>query len=62
MRGFVANTDFDWFTFLSARQPLEEVNFALQGRVIHLPDRAGDHPDPVLLRWHNEQVFERGAA
>lgn len=27
MRGFVANTDFDWFTFLAARQPLEEVNF-----------------------------------
>jgi putative restriction endonuclease len=27
VRGFVANTDFDWFTFLGARQPLEEVNF-----------------------------------
>ncbi len=27
MRGFVANTDFEWFTFLRARQPLEEVNF-----------------------------------
>ncbi len=27
VRGFVANTDFDWFTFLAARQPLEEVNF-----------------------------------
>lgn len=27
MKGFVANTDFDWFTFLAARQPLEEVNF-----------------------------------
>ena len=27
MRGFVANTDFDWFSFLAARQPLEEVNF-----------------------------------
>jgi len=24
--GFVGNTDFDWFTFLAARQ-LEEVNF-----------------------------------
>jgi putative restriction endonuclease len=27
VRGFVGNTDFDWFTFLAARQPLEEVNF-----------------------------------
>ncbi|MFL5407852.1 MAG: HNH endonuclease [Myxococcales bacterium] len=36
--------------------------YALQGRVIQLPDRAGDRPDPVLLRWHNEQVFQKGAA
>ena len=27
MRGFVANTDFEWFTFLRERQPIEEVNF-----------------------------------
>ncbi len=27
MRGYVANTDYDWFTFLRARQPLDEVNF-----------------------------------
>ena len=27
MRGYVATTDFDWFTFLRARQPLDEVNF-----------------------------------
>ncbi len=54
MRGFVANTDFDWFELLAAGQPLGEVNFwALSG---------GDHPDPALLRWHNERVFERGAA
>ena len=36
--------------------------YALQGRLIQLPDRTSDHPDPALLRWHNEQVFERGAA
>ena len=36
--------------------------YAPQRHAIHLPDRAGDHPDPALLRWHNEQVFERGAA
>lgn len=27
MRGYVGTTDFDWYTFLLARQPLEEVNF-----------------------------------
>lgn len=27
MRGYVATTDFDWFTHLRARQPLDEVNF-----------------------------------
>ena len=27
MRGYVATTDQDWFTFLGGRQPLEEVNF-----------------------------------
>jgi putative restriction endonuclease len=27
VRGFVANTDFDWYSFLKARSPLDEVNF-----------------------------------
>lgn len=27
MRGYVANTDYDWYSFLAARSPLEEVNF-----------------------------------
>ena len=27
MKGYVAITDFDWFTFLQGRHPLEEVNF-----------------------------------
>src|SRR3954470_7206735 len=27
MRGFVANTDWDWYSFLSAGPPLDEVNF-----------------------------------
>ncbi|MBE0477293.1 MAG: HNH endonuclease [Coriobacteriia bacterium] len=27
MRGFVANTDFDWFTFLRAQEGIDEVNF-----------------------------------
>jgi putative restriction endonuclease len=27
VHGFVGNTDFDWFAFLKARQPIDEVNF-----------------------------------
>lgn len=27
MHGYIANTDYDWFTFLRAQSPLEEVNF-----------------------------------
>lgn len=27
MRGWVANTDFDWYSFLASRRALEEVNF-----------------------------------
>ena len=27
MRGYVGTTDYDWFRFLRARQPLDEVNF-----------------------------------
>ena len=27
MRGFVANTDWEWFSFLRAQGPLEEINF-----------------------------------
>ena len=29
MRGYIGNTDFDWYEFLRARSPLEEVNFWL---------------------------------
>jgi putative restriction endonuclease len=34
----------------------------MDGRSIALPARVTDHPDPELLRWHNENVFERTAA
>ena len=27
VKGYIANTDYDWFTFLRERSPLEEVNF-----------------------------------
>jgi len=39
-----------------------KVYFALQGKEIALPGRRADHPDAELLRWHNENVFEKGIA
>jgi putative restriction endonuclease len=36
--------------------------YALHGTTIRVPGPTTDRPDPALLRWHNEQVFERGAA
>lgn len=36
--------------------------YAMSGREIALPKSVNDHPDPGLLRWHNENVFERAVA
>jgi putative restriction endonuclease len=36
--------------------------YAMEGREIAVPGRKADHPDPALLRWHNDHVFERTAA
>jgi putative restriction endonuclease len=36
--------------------------YAMEGREIAVPARVADRPDPELLRWHNEHVFERGVA
>jgi putative restriction endonuclease len=36
--------------------------YEMQGRSIAVPRRVGDRPDPELLSWHNEHVFERTAA
>ncbi len=36
--------------------------YAMDGREIALPSRKTDRPDPALLRWHNDTVFNRGAA
>jgi putative restriction endonuclease len=35
---------------------------AMEGREIQVPRRVIDRPDPELLRWHDEHVFERTAA
>ena len=36
--------------------------YAMEGQPIALPGRREDRPDPALLRWHNEHVFERMAS
>ena len=36
--------------------------YEMEGRSIAVPRRVADRPDPELLRWHNEHVFERTAA
>jgi hypothetical protein len=55
VRGLIANTDFDWFSFLKDRQPLEEVNF--------WQPSGGDEDRPrTFTRWHNEHVFEKVVA
>jgi putative restriction endonuclease len=51
MRGFVAVTDFDWYTFLRARSPLDEVNFwqPSGGRGFH----AVQPGEPFLFKLHS---------
>ncbi|MFY3743289.1 HNH endonuclease [Anaeromyxobacter sp. Red801] len=36
--------------------------YEMEDRRIAVPRRVADRPDPELLRWHNENVFERPAA
>ncbi len=53
--------------FLVSRRLAEEwengrAYYAMEGRAIRLPARVGDRPRPELLRWHNENVFERAVA
>jgi putative restriction endonuclease len=38
------------------------VYYEMDGRSIAVSPRVADRPDPELLRWHNEHVFERTAA
>jgi putative restriction endonuclease len=39
-----------------------KVYYDLHGGEIAVPRRVADRPDPALLQWHNENVFERTAA
>lgn len=52
MRYWLANTDFEWFSFLAARAPHEEVNFwqPSHGRPVTLPVGA-----PWLFKLHNRR-------
>jgi putative restriction endonuclease len=64
-RGYVTVTpDYRFEVSGRLREEFEngKTYYALHGKVIQLPGRAVDRPDPALLRWHNEQVFSRGAA
>jgi len=38
------------------------IYYERSGASISLPRRKPDQPDPALLRWHNEHVFEKGIA
>jgi putative restriction endonuclease len=38
------------------------VYYEMDGRSIAIPRRTADRPNPELLRWHNEHVFEHTAA
>ena len=33
-------------------------NYALHGHPIDLPSEIGRHPNPDVLRWHNENCFK----
>src|SRR5439155_14929787 len=48
MRGFIANTDYDWFIFLrSIEPPIDEVNFWRPGATRFIALQSGE---PVLFR------------
>lgn len=64
-RGYVTVTPD--FRFEVSRRLKEEFEngktyYEHHGKVIGLPGQEGDRPDPALLRWHNDSVYERGAA
>ena len=64
-RGYVTVTpEFNFEVSPRLQEEFEngKTYYALQGHVIHLPARAVDRPDPALLRWHNEHVFEKVVA
>lgn len=64
-RGYVTVTpDFRFEVSRKLKEEFEngKTYYAHHGRSIALPGEAVDRPDPTLLRWHNEAVYERGAA
>ncbi len=64
-RGYVTVTPD--LRFVVSRRLKEEfengkVYYERDGKPIHLPSQRADHPGVELLRWHNDNVFERGQA
>ncbi|WP_242343644.1 HNH endonuclease [Anaeromyxobacter terrae] len=64
-RGYVTVTPelrFEVSDRLKAEYDNGKAYYALHGSRIHIPGRDTDRPDPRQLRWHNENVYERGIA
>jgi hypothetical protein len=51
MKGYVANTDYEWYRYLLGRPDPHH------GARITLPDDPAARPDPALLTWHNSERF-----
>lgn len=64
-RGYVTvSPDLKFVVSQRLKQEFENgaVYYERHGRQIHLPSQVADRPAVELLRWHNENVFERGRA
>jgi putative restriction endonuclease len=64
-RGYVTVTpDLNFVVSQRLKEEYENgrVYYERHGNQIQLPAQLSDRPDVALLRWHNENVFERGRA
>lgn len=64
-RGYVTVTPE--YRFIVSKRLADEFEngrayYKRDGNQLLLPQKVADRPDPELLRWHNENVFERTAA
>jgi putative restriction endonuclease len=62
-RGYVTVTpDLRFVVSPRLAKEFENAYYKRDGKVVALPKNRADQPDLELLRWHNENVFEKGAA
>jgi len=64
-RGYVTVTPdlkFEVSDLLREEWENGKVYYDFRGREVVVPRAKGDRPDPDLLRWHNQHVFEKGIA